>query len=303
MQQMKTIIEGLLVNNFSFDERARFYVLTDNTTKQLGLAFADGLRENGYAVTAEVMEDRTKNGEEPPEDIAKKWYDFTAVFCLTRYSLTHTVARKEANKRGVSVITMPGITEDIFYHGAMTADYSKVEQETLVRTAQLSEATAVTIRTEGQYELHIPVKGRAGYPSTGVFKKPAASGNLPSGEAYIAPVEGKASGQVLITGSIASIGLVKAPVLLTIEQGQLVSASGKQGAQLLALLGDGLGRNLAELGIGTNYKARIIGTILEDEKAYDTIHVAFGSNHTFGGTVNAGVHIDCVTKNPEIIFH
>jgi len=82
-----------------------------------------------------------------------------------------------------------------------------------------------------------------------------------------------------------------------------VSASGKQGAQLLALLGDGLGRNLAELGIGTNYKARIIGTILEDEKAYDTIHVAFGSNHTFGGTVNAGVHIDCVTKNPEIIFH
>ncbi|REJ11588.1 MAG: aminopeptidase, partial [Bacillaceae bacterium] len=69
---------------------------------------------------------------------------------------------------------------------------------------------------------------------------------------------------------------------------------------LLKLLGEGDGRMLAELGIGTNYAARITGNILEDEKAYNTIHVAFGSNHTFGGTIKADVHIDCVTKNPTI---
>ena len=303
MQQMTTIVEGLLANNFSFDNDARFFVLTDDTTNELGAAFANGLQQNGYTVELEVMADRSKNGEEPPQNIAEKWYDFTAVFCLTRYSLTHTVARKEANKRGVSVITMPGITKDIFYHGAITADYSKVEQETLVRAAQLNEAASVTIRTGEHYELHLPINGRKGYASTGVFKKPAASGNLPSGEAYIAPLEGQVAGEVLITGSIAGIGLVDEPVLLTIERGKLVAATGKQGAELLAMLGNGLGRNVAELGIGTNDKARIIGTILEDEKAYDTIHVAFGSNHTFGGTINAGVHIDCVTKNPEIIFH
>ncbi|WP_010287435.1 aminopeptidase [Kurthia massiliensis] len=302
MQQMNTIIKGLLANNFQFDAQATFYVLTDDTTKTLGAAFAEGLRQNGYDTTLEVMADRSKNGEEPPKAIAEKWYDYTAVFCLTRYSLTHTVARKEANKRGVSVITMPGITEDIFFNGAMTADYSKVEQETLVRATQLSEASSVIIHTGGQYELRLPLEGRKGLPSTGVFKTPAASGNLPSGEAYIAPLEGRANGEILITGSIASLGLVDEPVLLTIRDGLLVDASGTQGKALLTILGEGAGRNVAELGIGTNYKARIIGTILEDEKAYDTIHVAFGSNHTFGGTVNAGVHIDCVTKNPEIIF-
>lgn len=302
MQQMNQIVEGLLANNFNFDQQSRFYVLTDDTTQVLGKAFAEGLRANGYDTTVEVMADRAKNGEEPPENIAQKWYDYTAVFCLTKYSLTHTVARKEANKRGVSVITMPGITEDIFFNGAMMADYSKVEQETLVRATQLSEASSVIIRTGGQYELTLPIAGREGLPSTGVFKTKAASGNLPSGEAYIAPLEGQATGEILITGSIASLGLVDEPVLLTIREGLLVEATGAQGKALLTILGEGAGRNVAELGIGTNYKARIIGTILEDEKAYDTVHVAFGSNHTFGGTVNAGVHIDCVTKNPEIIF-
>ena len=51
-------------------------------------------------------------------------------------------------------------------------------------------------------------------------------------------------------------------------------------------------RNLGELGLGTNEKARLIGNLLEDEKVYGTAHVAFGSNATFGGTVSAGVHID-----------
>lgn len=57
---------------------------------------------------------------------------------------------------------------------------------------------------------------------------------------------------------------------------------------------------LGEFGIGTNDKARITGVVLEDEKVYGTIHVAFGSNNTFGGTIAAGVHIDLVVKAPDV---
>jgi leucyl aminopeptidase (aminopeptidase T) len=39
---------------------------------------------------------------------------------------------------------------------------------------------------------------------------------------------------------------------------------------------------------------------LEDEKIYGTIHIAFGSNDTFGGTVAAGVHLDAVVLEPEL---
>ena len=99
---------------------------------------------------------------------------------------------------------------------------------------------------------------------------------------------------------MSGIGLLDEPVLLTIKKGRLVAANGEKGEQLLGLLGEGDGRFLAELGIGTNHAARIIGNILEDEKAYNTIHVAFGSNHTFGGTIKTNVHIDCVTKDPLV---
>lgn len=71
----------------------------------------------------------------------------------------------------------------------------------------------------------------------------------------------------------------------------------------MKILGDDDGRLLGEFGIGTNNKARITGVVLEDEKVYGTIHVAFGSNNTFGGTISAGVHIDGVVKQPDVYIN
>src|SRR5699024_4641027 len=213
---------------------------------------------------------------------------YSIVFCLTKHSLTHTVARRKANEQGISVITMPGINEDMFVNGAINADYDEVEKTTLEETEKLTKHRAVKIET-GENELFIPIGERKGVPSTGVFHKLGDSGNLPSGEAYIAPLEYQAEGTIEINGSISGIGLLDEPVILTIKNGKLIAASGYQGERLLEILGDGDGRLLAELGIGTNYAARITGNILEDEKANDTIHVAFGSNHTFGGTIKTNV--------------
>lgn len=57
---------------------------------------------------------------------------------------------------------------------------------------------------------------------------------------------------------------------------------------------------LCELGIGANYAARLRGILLEDEKAYHTIHVAFGTNDDFGGTNKATCHMDGIIKNPTL---
>jgi leucyl aminopeptidase (aminopeptidase T) len=70
----------------------------------------------------------------------------------------------------------------------------------------------------------------------------------------------------------------------------------------LELLGDGDGRTIAEFGIGTNKKARLTGNVLEDEKVFGTVHIAFGSNKSFGGVTEAGVHIDCVIKDPVVFI-
>lgn len=300
MTTFNEVVARIMKNNFSVNRDVSIFVLTDYSTETLGRRFAEALEKDNWKATVHVMKDRNKSGEEPTEEAAQAMLEHDLVFCLTKHSLTHTVARRKANEHGVSVITMPGITEDMFLHGAMSADYSQVEKETLEMTKKLDEAREVIIKTGKSYELVIPVEGRAGVTSTGVFRGKAASGNLPSGEAFIAPLEGKAEGEIEINGSIAGIGLLNEPIILTVKAGRLVEATGEAGAQLLKLLGEGDGRLLAELGIGTNHAARITGNILEDEKAYNTIHVAFGSNHTFGGTIKTNVHIDCVTKNPIV---
>lgn len=148
--------------------------------------------------------------------------------------------------------------------------------------------------------LSFSIEGRDGVLSTGLYLNPGESGNLPSGEAYIAPMEGTAAGQIKVDGSIAGIGALNSPMVLTVEQGRLISAEGESGDRLLDMLGAGDGRLLGEFGIGTNNKARITGVVLEDEKVYGTIHVAFGSNNTFGGVVAAGVHIDAVVMKPDV---
>ena len=197
---------------------------------------------------------------------------------------------------------MPRITEDMFFNGPITADYAQVAELTRKVSSLLDKAdTAEIITGDGEYSLTMSLKDRKGVPSTGVYTEKGQSGNLPSGEGFIAPVEGSAEGKIRIDGSFVGFGTLSEPVVLTFEKGLMVHAEGAIAEDLYKMLGENpLARNLAELGIGTNDKARVTGVILEDEKIYGTIHIALGSNDTFGGTVAAGIHVDGVVKEPVL---
>ena len=57
-------------------------------------------------------------------------------------------------------------------------------------------------------------------------------------------------------------------------------------------------RNLGELGIGLNPRARIVGNILEDEKVFETCHIALGSN--YDEDAKAMIHLDGIIYKPTI---
>ncbi len=297
--QMIEISRGLLQNCLGVKPQEVLLIVTDDAKKEL----AEALYRAGQQLEAEtilmVMQEREKSGQEPPAPIAEAMKLADVAVCITEHSLTHTKARKNAAANGTRVATMPGITADMFVEGAVSADYSIVQQLTEQVTQYLTDGKTVRIEKDGK-ALSFSISGRNGVPSTGVYVNPGESGNLPSGEAYIAPVEGTADGQIVVDGSIAGIGKIAAPLVLTVKDGRLVDAQGPAAEQLLQMLGDQQGRMLGEFGIGTNEKARIIGIVLEDEKAFGTIHVAFGSNLTFGGTVDAGVHIDLIVNKPDV---
>lgn len=278
----------------------RLLVVTDNSAIAIGEAIFQAGEEIGAVAVLIKMAPTGRHGAEPPLPVAAAMEKSDVVLCPTQYSLTHTQARLKACEAGARVATMPGITEEMFFEGAVAADYEEVARRSTALAELLSEAQTAVLVKNG-LELKLSLEGRRGIASTGLYRRPGEAGNLPSGEAYIAPVEGSAEGETIIDGSIAGIGRLSGPIKVVIEGGVLVEAQGPEGEQLLKLLGDSPeARNLAELGIGTNDRARVSGIILEDEKVYGTVHLAFGDNATFGGRVRAGVHIDGVILAPDL---
>jgi len=137
-------------------------------------------------------------------------------------------------------------------------------------------------------------------------------GNVPSGETYIAPIEGSAQGEIVINGALP--GRVLAPreeLILRFEAGRLVDAW-PRGGEAHAHLYEGVLRHaraqndpnwdvLGEIGLGANRRIRrLSGTSLLDEKKYGTIHIALGDNEDMGGEVRSLVHCDLVSLRPGV---
>jgi len=275
-------------------------IVTDGPRIKIAEAIRKAAEEVAKETLLMVMRERTRHGEEPPKAVEKAMCAADVVFAPTTYSLTHTQARLRATKAGTRIATMPMITEDMMMRGAMLADYKKVRALTMKVAKLLDNASAVKIETKIGTKLHMSIAGRKAHPDTGIFHNPGDFGNLPAGEAFIAPVEGTAEGRVIVDGSM--VDRVRGTVEIMFEKGFAQKISGSPAPRLVKMLRKAgpKATNLAEFGIGTNPKAKLIGNVLEDEKALGTCHIALGDNSTFGGKVKAGIHVDGIIKHPTI---
>jgi leucyl aminopeptidase (aminopeptidase T) len=223
------------------------------------------------------------------------------VLAPTIQSISHTDARRKASEAGVRIGSLPGVTEDMLTR-LMTSDLSEVRRRGWALSGFLNAGAEARITCRHGSDLRLGLGSRLSIVDAGELGSRGAFGNLPCGEAFIAPIEGTAEGTLVVDGSIAEVGLLDTPTSLTISGGHLTDATGGDGAALMALLGahgkDGF--NVAELGIGTNEEALLTGNVLEDEKILGTCHVAFGASAAIGGTVQVPVHIDCVVLEPTI---
>jgi len=277
-------------------------VITDEILRGIGLHIWLCARDlNTEAIYIEILP-RKMHGEEPPKPIAEAMKNVDVVVAPTSKSLTHTIAREEATKRGVRVATMPGITEEIFIR-TMNVDYSYIQRVTDVVGDILDNGNTVRIESGNGTNLTFSIGGRKARRSSGILRNPGDWGNLPGGEAYIAPIEGSANGVAIVDGSMAGIGKLVNPIKIVFRDGYAIDIEGGDEAnklkQILLQYGQDA-RNLAEFGIGTNPGAKVSGIVLEDEKVMGTIHIALGNNFGFGGKVKAPIHLDGVILNPTV---
>ena len=290
----------VLTDNLGVETGESFLVVTDTERSAIGRAFFEAgvsLDLDAGVIETEPLE---RSGMEPPDYVAAAMERADVVVCPTTASLTHTRAREQACERGARVATMPGITAAMFSEGAMTADYTAVESLTADVAERLTNAETARIENGGE-TLTIPLGDRAGIASDGIIRNSGESGNLPSGEGYIAPQEDAAYGTLVVDGGIAGVGRTEDSLVLEIEDGTITDMEGEPTSSFVDTIGEEpCARRVAELGIGTNPAARIIGNVLEDEKVYGTCHVAFGDNRGFGGTIDCPSHVDVILDEPDL---
>jgi aminopeptidase len=279
-------------------------IITDEPLRSIGYALWQATRELGNDVLLVEMLPRKSNGEEPPAEVAALMKVFDVVLCPTSKSLTHTDSRREASARGTRIATLPGVTEEIMIR-CMNADYHRIAERTFRLCEMLDLCETVRVTAPAGTDIIMPKKGRKAHASSGLFRENGQWGNLPTGESYLAPLEGESNGLVVVDGSMAGIGLVDQPITIRVESGFATDITGGEQATRLRHLLEPHGkeaRTVAEFGIGTNDKAILSGVILEDEKVMGTIHIAFGDNKSMGGTVRVASHLDGLIKFPTVWF-
>jgi aminopeptidase len=303
LSKLDTACETAIKVCMAVKKNEKILVITDEQKREIGISIHDNAKRLGFNSTLVEIKSGKVNGEEPPEEIADLMKRYDVVFCPTTKSLTHTDARRSASKKGVRVATFPGITKDVMIRG-MNADYKKISRLSIKLKKILEKVHFIRVIAGAGTDISFEVAGRTAFASGGLFHKKGESGNLPTGETFLAPIEGTANGVFVVDGSFAGMGLIKnAKIRIEVKNGMAMNISGGKYAKKLQKTLDEVGndsRNIAEFGIGTNDSAKLSGILLEDEKVLGTVHIALGNNISMGGSVNVPIHVDGVIKNPTV---
>lgn len=222
------------------------------------------------------------------------------IIALSNNSTSHTRFRALACAAGCRFASLPHFDPDMF-HSSMTVDWNALAARTARLVQTVNRADWIRVTTPNGTNMEICKQGRQAEGDDGLLTAAGSFGNLPAGEAYLAPLEGMSHGVMIIEWGPTR--KLEQPLRLTVEKGVVVNIEGDDihREKLEARFAENSNcRNIAELGIGTNDKASRPDNVLEAEKILGTIHIALGDNTGFGGTVSAPFHEDYVFYQPTL---
>ncbi|MFA5895478.1 MAG: aminopeptidase [Thermoplasmata archaeon] len=266
-------------------------ILADDTTRTVGEAFVAAARGLGADPVLACIAPRKRDGDEPPDPVGIAMESADVVVLVTGRSLTHTHARRQANRAGARVISIPGVTEDLLREGGLATDWSEVHNA-LRRTARrLRGAREVRLTSASGTDLTFSVAARDWVTEdTGLCARKGAFTTLPAGELFIAPGEDSAEGRLVANLYFGEPLLEPATAILT--QGHATRIVGAPKAVHEMNLGGRDGRTLGRFGFGLNRRARVDGPHMEAEKALGCANLGFGDNLVIGGKIHCGVRIE-----------
>ncbi|QLG50104.1 aminopeptidase [Natrinema halophilum] len=303
MTELRAAAETAVKQCLGLDPGESCAIVTDDEREPIGEAL--------YAVAGEVTDAAVivryppgeTHGGEPPDPVAAAMAGADVVLAPTTKSLSHTRARTEANEAGTRVATLPGITEDVFTTGLDT-DYESIAAHCEAVREQVDGADEIRVTSAAGTDITFGLGRRSWLSDTGIVHDSGAMSNLPAGEVFISPET--ADGTFVVDGTMMPHGLLENGRTLSfeVEDGYVTDVSDDDIREEIEDAADAVGDaayNLAELGIGTNVAVtELVGSVLLDEKAAGTVHIAIGDDAGIGGDTDAPIHLDGIIREPTV---
>ena len=299
---------GAMIHVLNLAPEDAVLVVTDTVSCSCGEAFARAAEDLGCAVELYHLPEEKRPLTELPADMTDRLVGRTVVINTldgradeVPFRIAWILAIREHG--GIRLGHSPGITVDMMTGGPLELDYAAMVATADRLIAAFAGATTIHITATAGTDLSLDVTDRDFLSDMLATEENGV--NLPCGEIYCGPVESGADGVLVIDGYLGSYGNVPAPLTMTIEGGRVVDlkcAAAEVIAEVEKLLAsDDEARVIGELGIGLNPGARLVGAMLEDEKALRTAHIAFGNNEDFpGGQNHSCMHVDYLFHAPTM---
>jgi hypothetical protein len=282
-------------------------IVLDDSKRDIGMAFEKGAQVLGANTCIYSLSKHVRPILDVPDELTELFKDYKVIVNTFGSDSRETPFRVKLLYQEIQhrarVGHAPGITTSMMTEGPMKVDYSSIVKQAEHLMGAFRGVERVHITAPGGTDIRMELGRRLW--QTDVRIKEGDFGNLPAGEVWCAPVEDGANGVLVIDGSIGDLGSVPRPLTLTIKEGKLkkVACADRAFARQVEELSsvDDMASVIGELGIGLNPGARIVGIMLEDEKASETSHIAFGNNLDMdGGQNDSKTHRDYLFYKPTI---
>ena len=245
-------------------------------------------------------------GAEPPGAVAAMMAEAAAIIELTSLFIGSSQARRNATGRGARYLAMPGVRLSTFRAGGpLDVDFEQLRADAEHVGNAWDAAQEFRLTTPGGTDLRGSVADRPGRVLHGIATQPGAYMAPPDIESGTAPVEGTASGTVVVDGDLLFMGQgpLHEPVVLHVVDGEIRGIEGSERARLTMMLercADDRMMNLAEVSVAFNPAGSICSVPMETESARGTAHIALGNSIAYGGLIDAVAHLDCVMRDATL---
>jgi len=285
-------------------------IITDPETSMVGKALYEEAARVTDRVLLVMMPKSQRPGKEPPAPVSEIMRQNRVIMIATQSSLTHTRARANASKAGARIVSMPGISTELFESGGMTADYNALQREMNGLGGHFRRRRKVRVTSPAGTDVSFDIGARWILEDNGICNRPGQVSNLPAGRVFVLPLEGSMSGQIVIDGSWGG-SVLGEKLSFKVDSGMVTGIEGVSADDVTSVFEMAkaghrgskrdLVRTVAEFGFGLNPRAtRIVGSKLEDQVVRGTAYFGFGDNTAIGGSVAVGFHIRGVMKDPSV---